>query len=145
MLEQGINPSTHRQVQKAKLTTEKDFRTITLEWHAKHYQHSNERHNKLALRRLEKYIFPTVGKLPLTSIEAPMLFNLIEGIQDMGHIEIGKRVNSCCSMIFRYGVAKGYCAQDITQHYKGMLKSAKPKHMPTLTDAEEIGLSQPST
>ena len=68
-----------------------------------------------------------------------MLFNLIEAIQDQGYIETGKRVNSCCSMIFRYGVAKGYCTRDVTQDYKGMLKSVKSKHMPTLTDAEEIG------
>lgn len=39
-------------------------------------------------------------------------------------------INSCCSMIFRYGVAKGYCSRDITQDYKGMLKNGKTKHMP---------------
>jgi hypothetical protein len=33
-------------------------------------------------------------------------------------------------MIFRYGVAKGYCSRDITQDYKGMLKNGKTKHMP---------------
>jgi integrase len=102
-------------------------------------EQGNDRHNKLVLRRLEKYLFPAVGKILLKDIEAPMLFNLIEGIQDQGYIETGKRVNSCCSMIFRYGVAKGYCSRDVTQDYKGMLKSAKPQHMPTLTDKEEIG------
>lgn len=139
MLEDGINPSTHKQVQKVRLATEKYFRTVALEWHTKHYQHGNDRYNKLVLRRLEKYLFLTVGKIPLKNIEAPMLFNLIEGIQDKGYIETGKRVNACCSMIFRYGVAKGYCTRDVTQDYKGMLKSAKPQHMPTLTDEEEIG------
>ncbi|CAC9619615.1 hypothetical protein [uncultured Gammaproteobacteria bacterium] len=41
-------------------------------------------------------------------------------------------------MIFRYGVAKGYCSRDVTQDYKGMLKTKKSKHMPTLTDHSEI-------
>ncbi len=139
MLNNGINPSIHRQTQKVKLANEKNFKEIALEWHAKHYQHSNERHNKLALQRMEKYIFPLIGKLQLKDIEAPMLFNLIESIQDMGYIETGKRVNSLCSMVFRYGVAKGFATRDITQDYKGMIKSVKPKNMPTLTDTDEIG------
>ena len=139
MLEQGINPSAHKQTQKIKLATERPFREVALDWHAKHYQHSNDRHNKLVLRRLEIYLFPLVGKIPLKDIEAPMLFNIIESIQDLGYVETGKRVNSCCSMIFRYGVAKGYCNRDVTQDYRGMLKNAKTKHMPTLTDEDNIG------
>lgn len=138
MLEKGINPSTHRQVQKVKLATQQDFKTIALQWHAKQYQNSNERHSKLVLQRLEKYIFPKIGKIPLGDIEAPMLFNIIEGIQDQGYVETGKRVNGYCSMTFRYGVAKGHCTRDITQDYRGMLKSNKSKHMPTLTTEEDI-------
>lgn len=138
MLDKGINPSSYKQSQKIKLSTKKPFREVALAWHSKHYQHSNDRHNKLVLRRLEKYIFPLIGKIALKDIEAPMLFNIIESIQDLGYIETGKRVNSSCSMIFRYGVAKGYCNRDITQDYKGMLKSAKTKNMPTLTDEDDI-------
>lgn len=138
MLEKGINPSTHRQVQKIKMATKQDFKTIALQWHAKHYQNSNERHSKLILQRLEKYIFPKIGKIPLGDIEAPMIFNIIEGIQDQGYIETGKRVNGYCSMTFRYGVAKGHCTRDIAQDYRGMLKSSKSKHMPTLTTEEDI-------
>ena len=47
MLEQDINPSAHKQTQKIKLATERPFREVALDWHAKHYQHSNNRHNKL--------------------------------------------------------------------------------------------------
>ena len=68
-----------------------------------------------------------------------MLFNIIEKIQEDGKYETGKCINTLCSMIFRYGVAKGYCDQDITQHYRGMLKSVKVTHLATLTDPKEIG------
>jgi hypothetical protein len=47
MLEQDINPSAHKQTQKIKLATERPFREVALDWHAKHYQYSNDRHNKL--------------------------------------------------------------------------------------------------
>jgi integrase len=138
MLDKGINPSSHKQTQKIKLATEKSFKEVALDWHAKHYKDSRDRFNALILRRLEMYLFPVIGKIPLKDIEAPMLFNLIESIQDLGYLEAGKRVNSCCSMIFRYGVAKGYCSRDITQDYRGMLKNGKTKHMPSLTDEDEI-------
>ena len=139
MIDKGINPSSHKQTQKAKLSTEKTFSEVALEWHAKHYQHSTDKRKKVNLQRLKKYVFPTVGKIQIKDIEAPMLFNLIEVVQDSGYIETGKRVNSICSMIFRYGVAKGYCSRDLTQDYKGMLKSAKSTNLPTLVKADEIG------
>ncbi len=139
MLDKGINPSAHKQTKKAKQVTEKNFLEVAFEWHAKHYQDSTDNRKKVSLQRLKKYIFPAIGKILLKDIEAPMLFNLIESIQDKGRIETGKRVNSYCSMIFRYGVAKGYCSRDLTQDYKGMLKSAKSKNMPTLVKADEIG------
>ncbi len=139
MLDKGINPSTYKQTQKIKLATERDFKSVAFEWHKRHYKDKNQRHADLVMVRLEKYLFPKIGRLPIDQIEAPMLFNLVEHIQDLGYVETGKRVNSCCSMIFRYGVAKGYCTRDITQDYRGMLKNSVHKHMPTLTEESEIG------
>lgn len=139
LLEQGINPVTQKRVQKAKQATEKLFREVAEEWYERHYTSSNERYRKLVWRRLEKYIFPKLGAIPIRAIEAPMLFNLVETVQDSGNITTGKTINSYCSMTFRYGVAKGYCDRDITQDYRGMLKTAKSKNMPTLRDHEEIG------
>lgn len=138
MLDKGINPSTHKKVQKAKQATEKSFKEVILEWYDRHYTDSHPRYKKLVKRRLETYIYPKLGDLPIKSLEAPMLFNVIEHIQSKGHIATGKALNSYCSMTFRYGVAKGYCTRDLTQDYKGMLKTATEKHMPTLTDSDEI-------
>lgn len=138
LLEQGINPSIQKQTEKVIKTSEKTLREVALEWYTKHYKQSNERHKKLVMRRMENYIFPLLGKLPIKSIKAPMLFNIIESIQQSGTIETGKRINSICSMVFRYGVAKGYCDRDITQDYRGMLKTAPTKHLPTLIKPEDI-------
>lgn len=138
MLDKGINPSSHKQTQKIKLATEKQFLEVALEWHARRYTGGNARYVKLIIQQLEKYIFPVIGKIPVKDLEAPMLYNIMEKIQDAGFLETGKKVNSYCSLIFRYGVAKGYCTRDITQDYKGMLKNGKTKHMPTLTDSSEI-------
>jgi integrase len=139
MIEDGVNPSAQKQIQKIKQTIKRPFKDIALDWHAKHYRQSNDRYTKLVLSRLDRYIFPIIGKIPLENIEAPMLFNIIESIQAKGNVVTGKCINSYCSMIFRYGVAKGYCTRDITQDYRGMLKTVKSKNMPVLTDAHEVG------
>ena len=93
-----------------------------MEWHSKHNLQGNARYNKLILQRMEKYLFSRIGKIPLEDIEALVLFNLMEAIQDKGYIITAKRVNSYCSMVFRYGVAKGYSKRDITQDYRGNAK-----------------------
>ncbi len=139
LLSQNINPSTSKKIERLNQGNDQTFTGVALEWYAKNYEQGNLKHKKNILRRLELYAFPTIGKLPIEEIKAPMLFNIIESIQQTGHVETGKRVNGICSLVFRYGVAKGYCDRDITQDYRGMLKTAKSKHLATLTKPEEIG------
>jgi len=139
LLEQGINPSTSKKLEKIQKNHNTSFQGVALEWFGNNYEEANPKHKKNILRRLESYVFPEIGKLPIKDIKAPMLFNIVESIQQRGYIETGKRVNGICSQVFRYGVAKGYCEQDLTQHYRGTLKTAKGNHLPTLTDPKEIG------
>ncbi len=138
MLDKGINPSTQKKIQKAQQATEKTFREVAVAWHERHYINSPKKYKTLVWKRLEKHILPHIGELPIKKIEAPLLFNIIENIQTKGKVATGQTVNCYCSMIFRYGVAKGYCNRDLTQDYKGMLKAPVKQHMPTLTDIDEI-------
>ncbi|CAC9623768.1 hypothetical protein [uncultured Gammaproteobacteria bacterium] len=137
LIDEDINPSTHKFSEKVKLATHKTFKEVALEWHDKKQQTGIYKHNKV-LGRLNNYLFPKIGKLPIKQIEPPMLFNIMENIQEEGLIETGNRVNNCASMVFRYGVAKGYCTRDMTADYRGTLKTSINKHMPTLTDKEKI-------
>ncbi len=139
LLQQGINPSTYKRTQKVQQATEKTFKEVAEEWYANKYDEKNSRYNKLVYRRLELHAYPKIGQLPIKSIDAPMLFNFIEAIQTTGHVVTGKRVNGVCSMVFRYGVAKGYCQRDLTQDYRGMLRTAQTIHLPSLTDPSQVG------
>ena len=139
LLEKGINPSTHKRTEKVRQVREKTFKEVAEEWFTNKYQGEDTRYNSLVWARLTNHAFPKIGLLPIKDIDAPMLFNVIESIQGTGHIVTGKRVNGICSMVFRYGVAKGCCTRDITQDYRGMLKTVQTTHLPTLTDPEEIG------
>lgn len=138
LLAEGINPSVHKKGELEEKKAEKSFKEVAYEWHKKKYQDKSERYSKLVIARLENHAFSTIGHLPIKSIDAPMMFNLIEAIQESGNIVTGKRVNGICSMVFRYSVAKGYSSRDVTQDYKGMLKTAQSSHLPTLTEPSEV-------
>ena len=138
LIDDGINPSTKKHVEKLKLSNSKTFGEVAEVWFKNRYKVASVNGKKAVYLRLHKHLIPKIGKLPIEQIEAPLLFNLIENIQESGLVETGNRLNSTASMIFRYGVAKGYCKRDITGDYRGMLKSAKVKHMPSLTKNEDI-------
>ena len=138
LLDQGVNPSTSKKLEKLETRKEVTFQSLALEWYAQHYQGGNPKHHQKNLRRLEVYVFPIIGSLPVQKIKASMVFDIVHSIQNKGYLDTGKRVNTLCSMIFRYGVAKGFCEYDVTQHYRGMLKSVKETHLPTLTDPKDI-------
>ncbi|MGH1540691.1 MAG: tyrosine-type recombinase/integrase [Arenicella sp.] len=138
LLSQGINPATHKKIKVAEKKTEKTFKEVALLWHKKKYKGIDSRYNNLVIARLENHAFPAIGNMPIKSIDAPMMYNLIESIQETGKVQTGKRVNGICSMVFRHGVVKGYCSRDVTMDYKGLLETAKSNHLPTLTDTAEI-------
>lgn len=138
LLNQDINPATYKKTKTSEKKAEKTFKEVALEWHRKKYKGVQSRYNDLVIARLENHAFPVIGNVPIKSIDAPMMYNLIEAVQDTGKIQTGKRVNGICSMIFRHGVVKGYCTRDVTQDYKGQIETAKSKHLPTLTNTDEI-------
>lgn len=139
LLSKGVNPASHKRAEKVRKSAEKTFKEVAIEWYQNKYLGVETRYNKLVWARLENHAFPKIGQLPIKAIDAPMLFNIIESIQSSGNVVTGKRVNGVCSMVFRYGVAKGYNTRDITQDYRGMLKTAQTTHLPTLTEADDIG------
>jgi integrase len=138
MLDKGINPSANKHLEKIKRNTAKTFGEVAEDWFENRYKVASKNGKKSVYLRMHKHLIPQIGKLPIKQIEAPMLFNIIEKIQESGLIETGNRLNSTASMIFCYGVAKGYCTRDITADYKGMLKTAPAKHMPSLTENNDI-------
>ena len=71
MLDKGINPSSHKQTQKIKLATEKQFLEVALEWHTKRYKEGegNARYAKLIIQRMENYLFPVIGKIKVKDMK----------------------------------------------------------------------------
>ena len=90
------------------------FEAIAREWHAKFSPGWVASHGDRILRRLEKDVFPWLGKRPIGEIKAPELLLVLRRIESRGALETTHRTMQNCGQVFRYAVATGRAERDPT-------------------------------
>jgi len=136
-LSNGIDPSEFKQT--AKQTDLADsFEYVAREWHTKYKPNWTENHAQRILTRLEKDVFPWVGKRPIDEISAPELLKLLRRVENRGAIETSHRVMQNCGQVFRYAVATGRAERDPTGDLKGALPPVRKKHLASITEPTKI-------
>lgn len=150
-LANNIDPSAEKQAVKATLTAEREqatknaataFEVVALEWFEKHRQSLGweDNHANKILGRLEKDVFPWLGKRPVAEITAPELLGVIRKIEARGALETAHRALSECGRVFRYAVASGLAERDPSGDLKGALPPyKKDKHFAAVTDLKQVG------
>jgi Arm DNA-binding domain len=150
-IREGIDPSAAKQAAKAALVEQADqkkqdagtaFEVVAREWFEK-YRKSNDwedNHASKILGRLEKDIFPWLGKRPIKEITAPELLSVIRRIENRGALETAHRALSECGRVFRYAVACGIAERDPSGDLKGALPPYKKNnHFAAITDTNLVG------
>ncbi len=132
-LEMGEDPARPRKTPK---TT---FEGVALEWLEKRKPELSIKHYKTVRARLDRYIIPFIGNVPIKDVDAPLLLDMLERIERTGHIELTHRVKFICGQICRYGIATGRASRDPTADLRGALTTRKSRHMPTILDPIKIG------
>lgn len=84
LLANDIDPSEHRQAQKAAKEDRaaNSFEVVAREWHAKHQPSWTDKHAETIIRRLELNVFPWLGGKPVADITAPQLLQVIRRIEE---------------------------------------------------------------
>lgn len=141
MLANFIDPSIEKQHKKRalKLAATNTFETIAREWYQKHLSQWVESHGERILNRLEKDVFPYVGKRPITELSAPDILTVLQRVENRGAIETAHRIHQNFGQIFRYAIATGYTESDPCPHLKGALKPVKQNHYASIRDPKKIG------
>ncbi len=151
-----LDPSAERRTKKLrdKLSTANSFEAVAREWYGKQLHTWVAHHADDVLRRLEKNIFPHIGKQIIGEIEAPELLYAVRVIEKRGSYDLAHRVLQVCGQVFRYGVATGRCKRDpspdlrgaLTPHKKSNQAAVSPEELPALMRAiatyDEIGDKQ---
>lgn len=141
MLAEGIDPSQHRKAAKAtrELLAANSFEVICREW--LEYKRSNieEAQYKKALARLEKDVFPWMGKRPITEITAPEVLAVLRRIDERGARYTAHKAKSEISQCFRYAIATGRAERDPCPDLKGAIPAPKTENLPSITEPAHVG------
>jgi integrase len=136
-----IDPGLAKQVSKrsAKEAAENSFEAIAQEWYAKYSSKWSPSHGERILRRLERDIFPGIGRRPISEITALELLTTLRRMENRGAIETAHRAHQNCGQVFRYAIATGRAERDPSSDLKGAIPPAKKKHHASITNTRAIG------
>lgn len=138
----GIDPGELKKARKNAKgdgSSDNSFAVIAREWFAKFSTNWVATHADKIIRRLERDIFPWLGKRAISDITAPQLLSTLRRIEERGAIETAHRALQNCAQVFRYAVATGRATLDPTIHLRGAIPPTKAKHHPSITDAKAVG------
>jgi integrase len=136
-----VDPGLSKQVSKrsAKDAAENSFEILAREWYIKFSPKWSPSHGERVLRRLEKDIFPWIGKRPIAEISAPELLAVLRRMESRGAIETAHRASQNCGQIFRYAIATGHAERDPSTDLKGAIPPSKKTHHASIIKPSAIG------
>ncbi|MFA5627195.1 MAG: integrase arm-type DNA-binding domain-containing protein [Thiohalomonadaceae bacterium] len=129
LVKQGIHPSHNRQAERlANVTANANtFEAVAREWMA-----SKKKWTPYYRRQVENFmsgdVFPFVGKLPIRSVSAAHLLEIIRRIDKRGAPTVALLVRQWSSAIFRYAVQTQRADSDPAAVLVGVIDRPKVEH-----------------
>jgi integrase len=134
----GIDPAQAKRIDKINKAAAdaNTFEAVAREWHANKRESWQERTATNILHRLEKDVFPLIGKRPIADIKAPVMLDVLRQIEKRGALDMAKRQGQICGQIFRYAIASGKAETDPVPSLRGALKPSTNGHHAAITPDE---------
>lgn len=139
-LAEGINLSEFRKAEKKGNLNSiaNSFEVIAREWWQTHMKNKAVSHKNKVIRRFELYIFPWIGKKPISNITAPDILECLKRIEKLNKVETAHRALQTSGQVFRYAVQTGRAIRDVTADLKGALPATTVKHMASFTEPSKV-------
>jgi len=134
-IREGIDPSAA----KRKGGRGEAFRSVALEFFARKTTRLNAAYRERVLRRLEKHVFPKIGKTAIAEIETQDLFRLYKNIEKKGFGELAHRIAGLVDRICEYARLTGRIPANPAARLSSALAPASHAHRPAILDADGIG------
>lgn len=137
----GVDPAENRKAQKAARVEEvsNSFEVLCREWLIQRSDTVEPAQTAKTLARMEKDVFPWLGRRPIADITAPEILSVLRRIDERGARYTAHRVRSEISRVFRYAIATGRAQRDPCPDLKGAIQPVKTEHMPAITNPKEAG------
>lgn len=115
------------------------FEAVALAWWEKFMKPNGGKYPGEVKRRLERELFPHLGHMPLTEIDAPIILQILRRVEARGTVETAHKIKSFISQIMRYGIACGLILHDPARDLSGAIAPRKKKHRPAIIDPKGAG------
>lgn len=139
MLRGGSDPSLARRIEKASSGAPADsFETVAREWFALRAPGWADTNGPRILSRLERDVFPVVGRTPIGAVTAPMLLVALRRVEARGAVDTAHRIRGYLGQIGRYAVSTGRIARDPSADLLGALAAPAGGHLAAVTEPKEL-------
>jgi len=137
----GRDPVQVRKVEKLKATIPDGdtFKATALEWYANKLDSWSSHYAIREKRNLEKDLFPLFAARRIADIEPIELLAAVRRVEERGALDVAHRVLTTAGQVWRYAVATGRAARDVSADIKGALKPHHGKHFAATTDPIKVG------
>jgi len=138
LIYEGIDPAQARDFKKQQESdaNANTFEKIAREWHQNRLSAWSASTAKDTINRLEKDIFPQIGKLPIASITHQQMIGALRKIEERGAGEIAHRLKAVCARIFSYANQHGIENKNPAADLKDVLKPVKAGHFAAISPDE---------
>lgn len=142
MVANGDDPSQTKKAAKVSLAVspESSFEVVARVWHGANVSHWAESHAKTTMERLEKNIFPWLGKMPIDQITLEDIKPVLQRIEQRAP-ESARRMFVALNMIFRYSVVTSRIPRNPIEGLRPRdLLTVDPisRHLPAIIDPKEL-------
>ncbi|HEY7235580.1 MAG TPA: integrase arm-type DNA-binding domain-containing protein [Gemmatimonadaceae bacterium] len=109
LLRENKNPVNERRLERVaqRVSSEATFRVVAEAWFAEQRKGWSDVHDEKATRAFERDVYPTLGALPIHTISAPAVAELVRRITRRGVVETASRELQHMAAIFRRAMALG--------------------------------------
>lgn len=142
LLDQGMNPVTHRKVENSKrqAAAGNTFKSVSEDWLKLQENQFSTSTIDVTRQRLKTWVYPHIGQLPVTDIEPPLVLEVLRKIERKGRHETAHRLRQRISQIYRYAIGEGRATRDPAADLLGLLKTVPTRNRSAIIKPQELGV-----
>ena len=116
LLADGIDPSqAKRENREAKIAAASHtFESVAHSWLEKQAKTRSASTQEKVMGWLQNDVFPTLGKMPVSSIRPRDVLKVVQKVEARGAIDSAHRIKQMCGQVLRYAIALDLIDRDVT-------------------------------
>ena len=136
----GIDPreTVRQEKESIRIAEEDTFEKISYEWISVRGAGWSDSYRHKVRAMLDRHLIPSIGKCPITHINAPQLLSLLRPIEQSGKSDLAHTLLQQAAAVFRFAIASGRAINDPAAALKDALTPHRQKHFPAITNPKDF-------